>query len=382
MSRDESKEFDSFRVPPGRHLLEGMVHRRTRLWVRLGRLETWCLGSALDGVEIDRPVFVAGLARSGTTILLHVLADHPHVATHRHRDFPLVFTPYWWNEIVRRAPCRPAAATERAHRDGIMITPDSPEAMEEPLWMAFFPDAHDPAVSQVLDASVERPDFERFFRDHLRKLLLVRGGRRYAAKGNYHLTRLQYLLKVLPDARFVLPVRRPASHVASLMRQQRRFSEGQSRHRRALDHMRWAGHFEFGLDRRPLNVGDWRVAREILDLWEQGEEVRGWARYWARVYGWLADRMADDARLRRAARLVRFEDLCRDPGRVLREVLSHADLHEERLIARSRALIRAPGGDRQRLSPREEAIVAEETAEVAKRLGYKAAEPQPAAACD
>jgi hypothetical protein len=78
---------------------------------------------------------------------------------------------------------------ERSHGDGIAVTSESPEAFEEPLWMAFFEGQHDPSASAVLDRRARCPAFERFYRDHIRKLLAVRGGRRYVAKGNYNLTR-------------------------------------------------------------------------------------------------------------------------------------------------------------------------------------------------
>jgi hypothetical protein len=374
MPNAESTAYDDFDVPIGRDLFERAAHCWPGLWTRLGNLETWCLGSSIGSSPIDRPVFIAGLARSGSTILLEILADHPHVGTHRYRDFPLVFTPFWWNEIVRRSPRSGEVAVERAHRDGIMITPDSPEAMEEPIWQAFFRDAHNPAVSQVLDESVERPDFEKFYSDHVKKLLAIRGGNRYVSKGNYNFTRLGYLLKLFPDARFVLPIRRPAAQVASLMKQQRLFAEGERRHPRALAHMRRVGHFEFGLDCRPINVGNGRATAEVLELWERGEEVRGWARYWKQLYEWLADRLAENERLRKAALIVRFEDLCSDSTRVLTEVLKHSELYDEQLIATHSRRLHAPAYYRPEFSLAEEAIIAEETAEVAERFGYCEAE--------
>src|SRR3546814_18222232 len=90
----------------------------------------------------------------------------------------------------------------------------------------------------------------------MRKLLWVRRRPRYLAKANYNGTRMEYLLKLFPDARFVLPLRDPAAHIASLMKQQRLFCEGERRHPAALEHMRRIGHFEFGIDRRPIHVGD------------------------------------------------------------------------------------------------------------------------------
>ena len=86
-----------------------------------------------------------------------------------------MFTPYWWNRFLDRVPQRAAAPAERTHRDGIAITPESPEAFEEVIWMAFFPGLHDPAKRGVLERDTA-PEFEAFYRDHIRKLVRVRGG--------------------------------------------------------------------------------------------------------------------------------------------------------------------------------------------------------------
>ncbi|MFM8584267.1 MAG: hypothetical protein ACKOFW_22650, partial [Planctomycetaceae bacterium] len=58
------------------------------VWQWLGDWETRWVGRQLAGVTLDRPIFLTGLARSGTTILLEELSRLPGVATHRYRDFP------------------------------------------------------------------------------------------------------------------------------------------------------------------------------------------------------------------------------------------------------------------------------------------------------
>src|SRR3546814_13405511 len=78
-------------------------------------------------------------------------------------------------------------------------------------------------------AETDCPEFERFFRDHLRKLLWVRRRPRYLSKANYSVTRMAYLLTLFPDARFVLPLRDPAAHIASLVKQPRLFCQGARR---------------------------------------------------------------------------------------------------------------------------------------------------------
>ena len=196
--------------------LGGFIERTAGFWQKLGELESSSHRTELDAIPIDRPIYVAGLARSGSTILLELLAARPGVATHRYRDFPPIFTPLFWNRAFAHVYRADAPPAERAHKDRILVTPDSPEAMEEVLWMRFFPEAHETGKDQVLTDATSNPAFERFYKDHLKKILLVRGGRRYLSKGNYNLTRFAYLLKLFPDARFIVPVRDPRWHVASL----------------------------------------------------------------------------------------------------------------------------------------------------------------------
>ena len=212
---------------------------------------------------IDRPIYVSGLARSGSTILLEMLASHPDTATHRYRDSPPVMTPIFWNKAFGKIYDKPVAPVERAHNDRIMVTPDSPEALEEIVWMAFFASCHNPRQSNVLDATTSNPEFEAFYRDHLRKILLIRRGRRYLSKANYSITRFGYLKKLFPDARFIVPVRDPVWHVASLMKQHRLFMKNEERDPRILRYMQRIGHFEFGLDRRVVNTGDAELARSM-----------------------------------------------------------------------------------------------------------------------
>src|SRR3546814_20609532 len=100
------------------------------------------------------------------------------------------------------------------------------------------------------------------------------------------------------------------------MKQQRLFCEGERRHPAALEHMRRIWHFEFGIDRRPINVGDGAIG-EVLQAFESGDEVRGQALYWASLHTYLADRLAANAALPAAVKVVRFEDLCRPPRETL-----------------------------------------------------------------
>jgi hypothetical protein len=358
-----------FQVPALLHFLGGLVERQRDFWLWLGRLETSLLAQQLEAVPLRMPIYVSGLARSGSTLLHEVVSSHPSVATHRIKDYPMVFTPYWWRRAT--VNLRPKAPRERPHHDRMMITTDSPDAIEEMLWMAFFPRCHDPSVSNLIGADKRHPAFESFYQAHLRKLLLAEGATRYAAKNNYHVARLPYLVRRLPEARFLVPVRAPVGHIASLMQQHRWFSRGQRQHRPALAYMQRSGHFEFGLDRRPMNLGNGERVREIMELWAAGEEVRGLARYWDMVHGYLARLLASDPEVRMAALVVRYETLRAAPVETLHAVVGHCRLPDaEPIVERYVAGMRAPTADTSRFSPHDLDIIREETAATARLWGY------------
>lgn len=362
---------EGFQVAKWVDMLGGFISRNKSLWIRFGNWETRLVAEAISNVRIDRPIYVTGLARAGSTILLELLAEIKGAVTHKYKDYPPVFTPYFWNWFLNQVPAEKPQAVERTHRDGIMVTPESPEAFEEVLWMAFFPQLHDATISSVLGAHTSNPQFEAFYRDHIRKLIAIRGGKHYLSKGNYNVTRLEYLLKIFPNARFVIPVREPSWHIASLMKQHKLLCEGERRNPRALEHMRRVGHFEFGLDRRPINVGDRAAADQVILLWESGNEVEGWARYWSQIYGFVADRLDANPQLRDASLIVRFEDMCRATEQTIRSIFKHCDVHDaETLVARWTPRIHSPSYYEPSFSQEEFAIIDRLTQPVSNRFGY------------
>jgi hypothetical protein len=222
-----------------------------------------------------------------------------------------------------------------------------------------------------LTAGSSHPAFETFYRMHLRKLLLAEQATRYAAKANYHLARLRYLLRLYPDARILLPVRSPSRHIASLLHQHRWFSDGQRSHPRLLAYMRRTGHFEFGLDRRPMHLGDGERVRLVADAWSAGDEVRGLALYWDMVYRYLADLIDSNDGVRAAVQVVRYEDIRAAPAETLRAALEHCDLPDAAGVARQAALkVRSATTSDRSLSPADMAIIQRETAATASRWGY------------
>jgi hypothetical protein len=353
------------------HWLSGVLARPSGLMRRLGRFESAFLRDDLNETSIKTPIFVNGLARSGSTLVLELLAGHASVGSHNYRDFPGIMTPYWWNWFLERAASKVDEPIERSHKDGMMITSRSPEAMEEIVWNNFFPNLHNPMRSNVLVHETNHPDFEAFYTNHIRKILFTRKSSRYCAKGNYNVTRLSYIRKILPDARFVLTIRDPISQISSLMRQHQHFCALGKNDRRVLVQMQRRGHFEFGLDRRPINIGDNALNRDIISLWESGDEVRGWARYWNGLYLYLGRQLSENADLSHSTIVVRFEDLCAKPNELLRVLFDHVELDiDDHQIACMSGRISKPHHDNSDFSEVELEIIRAETAEARSMFGY------------
>ena len=80
-------------------------------------------------------IFITGLARAGTTILLNALYKSNIFASLSYADMPFVLAPNLWSKIsIKRGNTE---LKERAHGDGIKVSTDSPEAFEEVFWKTF-----------------------------------------------------------------------------------------------------------------------------------------------------------------------------------------------------------------------------------------------------
>lgn len=204
------------------------------------------------------PIFVTSLARGGTTAVLNALADIPGMATHTYRDMPFLTAPTLWNTLSGGEK-RGVERHQRAHGDGLEIDLDSPEAFEEVIWKMFWPERYTGDTIPLWTVADRNPKANRFLTRHMSKIVHARqkqsghrGCARYCSKNNGNIARIPYLLDAFPDCRIVVPVRRPESHAASLLRQHENFLKQQADDDFIRRYMRDIGHFEFGQIHKPM----------------------------------------------------------------------------------------------------------------------------------
>jgi len=312
----------TIKVPVGLRFRTRLMTALKPLYVSLGNLESRILRDELDDVSVEQPIYVCSLARSGTTIVSEVLSQHNACCFHRYADFPNLFTPYWKRWLQSRNPVQTANTVERSHGDRVMVNQHSIEAFEEVLWSHFYPHIHQQGLCHIPDLKAGDP-FIEFYKSHIRKLLLITGKQRYLSKANYNLNRLSAILDLFPDARFVIPIRHPINHIASLHKQHQKFLRAGQADKQVDPQLAASGHHEFGNLREVISFGDDGADQTLL---KNFEGILGWARYWTHVYQNVLSQWQQSKSLQSAAFLFRYEDLCQNTETTLDEIFSHCRL--------------------------------------------------------
>ena len=176
-------------------------------------------------------------------------------------------------------------------------------------------------------ADTRNPKFEVFYRDHIRKLLADQHRKRYAAKNNYNVTRMEYIQKIFPDVKFLLIVRNPFNHIASLMKQDIIFTELERQDPRLLDWTKIIGHREFGSAKMCINIDNTELVKEIRKDWTNKKTyVMGWAKYWASVYSHMHQTLQKNKKIADSSLVVRYETLCESPAETIDQIFNHVEL--------------------------------------------------------
>ena len=239
-------------------------------------------------------VFVTGLARAGSTILMREIHGTGKFGSLTYADMPFVLAPNLWAKL---APAKPGLTrSERAHGDGILVDATSPEALDEVYWRIFC--GSDYIGPKGLSPHKPGPEALSGYQDLIRLVLRRTGKTRYLSKNNNHILRLPHLARAMSDSLFLVPIRAPLHHAQSLAHQHRRFLTADAFTRQ---YMTWLGHHEFGATHRPFRFGPVPEGDPMaLDYW---------LRLWIAVHEHLGAIVAATPN----ALMVPHQDLCADP---------------------------------------------------------------------
>lgn len=268
----------------------------------------------------DSPVYICGLARTGTTLLLEILSSSVQFASLTYRDMPFVLSPNLW-KIFNWIGAKKGEKNERAHGDGVFTSYDSAEAFEEIFWKTFTDAAYIKLIAKGID---EPSDFilKKFaeYRFAVISSKIKTDSQctpRYLSKNNSNIIRVDALVKN-SSAKVLLVYRDPFDTSLSLLRQHKRFVKSQYSSPFILKYMNWLGHHEFGLGHvrffEPIERQNCHYDPMSLDYWLD---------YYCNVYEVMANHKSSQISL------IHYDSLCCDPLFFLGNLFKIVNLNED-----------------------------------------------------
>jgi hypothetical protein len=213
----------------------------------------------LPATENEHHVFVAGLARSGSTILLNAIHKSDQFASLSYLDMPFILAPNLWSKITFKE--KATDMIDRAHGDGIKISTDSPEAFEEVFWKTFC----DKEVESVTK-----------FKTYVQLINHKYQKERYLSKNNQNIKRIELISKIFPHSIILIPFREPIQHAYSLLTNHQKFIHESQNDKFISDYMKWIGHTEFGPNYTPIHSKNIHFKDHF--------DINHWIEQWYRTY--------------------------------------------------------------------------------------------------
>ena len=210
-------------------------------------------------------VFICGLARAGTTILMRAFYQTGQFRSLTYRDMPFVLMPRLWHQLSKILQQKKGVLRQRTHGDGITVDYDSPEAFEEVFWRTYA--GRDYIHNDKLVPHVASKDLIERFQIYVNRILQGTseiGESRYLSKNNNNILRLPTIRKAFPDSLVIIPFRHPIQQSVSLWEQHKKFCKRHQNDKFSYSYMRWLGHYEYGLNNKPFYFG--KDEEKFVDL--------------------------------------------------------------------------------------------------------------------
>ncbi len=163
----------------------------------------------IGGDSIDRPIFVIGTGRSGTSLLFTLLGLHPDLAWFS--NYGNRFYRWTWPALLSRACDLPGIDVLLAPDRRFIPKPSEPYGILNEITAGLF------TADRRLDASDATPEIQARFRARVDSVLRLHGKSRFAHK-HTGFARTRFLDAIFPSARFIDVYRDGRAAAVSLSR--------------------------------------------------------------------------------------------------------------------------------------------------------------------
>lgn len=277
-------------------------------------------------IPIDRPIFIIGPFRSGTTILEKIIAEHPEVA-----HFMYITNVWYLAPVTGYSTINLLLALGVVDRDSMLAVHNprieymilSPYECEwvwsqssKGLW-------EDKCRDVTVGEDFSDPSYKRYLRSMFQRHMLVQHASRFLSKNPVNCLRIGYLQKHFPDARFVTIVRNPLdtvlSHYRAAMRMESIFHNDPETKHMLQDRLH--------MDLLSMVIKT-RNYDESLAL-NQEHRLLGIANQWSDMQAMVMQSVSEIPGNDKQVLSLRYEDLMDSPLKTLKQIWSFVGLDDE-----------------------------------------------------
>lgn len=229
---------------------------------------------------------------------------------------------------------------ERVHGDNLIVGPDSPDPFEEIIWKKNLKKNYLSTKNQFLSKKFSNKKLERSLKENINKILYVRGNKqRYLSKGNYNITRIEYILKLFPDAKIVICIRKPTNQSISLTKVHQRFLKLSKKNQYLKKQLSILGHYEFGQYRKAIYL-DKKNYKNIIDCWKREEDYNGYLFQWNSIYNLVLKKYLSNVKTSSNILLVDNDMIVNEPTKQIKNILNFCELkYDKSLINKMCSLV-------------------------------------------
>ena len=277
-------------------------------------IETIVYKNKLNLDNLKPHVFICGLPRSGTTILMKSLYDTDRFASLTYRDMPFIIAPNLWSKISNKIKSQPLK--ERMHGDNIHINIDSPEALEEIFWKVKLQKKYiynDKLVTHEVDEFTINE-----FKNIVSLILYKYKKELYLSKNNNNLLRLESIIKTFPNCLILIPFRDPFQQAKSLLTQHQNFLKIQKKDKFIKKYMSYLVHYEFGAIHRPYEL------LKNKNVHFDSNSLEYWLNQWLNAYTYLSQ---EKFKNRKNVIYINYEHLCNNPKEIFKNISKKINLN-------------------------------------------------------
>lgn len=276
--------------------------------------------------SIDNPVFLSGLARSGTTIVTDILNNTQRFSSFLYQDMPFYKTPILWNYLKKFFFQKEIKKIRREHGDNIFYNFHSPDAFEELIWSNHIEDYEDNFAS-VLSSDYSNENLINDLKKSMQKIIFLRGQNRYLSKGNYNLFRINFLTKEFQNAKFIILVRDPFQTALSLKKIDERFSAFGRTDKKFDKILNSLCHFEFGNNKKIPNF--FQNKEIIKNCWINNEVFLGYLLFWKETYEFVYNSYLNSD-VKKKIHIVNYDEFKKDHKKEIRKLFSFLGLEYDK----------------------------------------------------